>query len=97
MGLVLAAAHIGGAQAIPITDDTVDQDGALFTIEGNWVDAGKYQVTYWANFDNFRSSGGDAYLTALDWQWQSDNWEGGKINSVSLVQAPGSVSDWFVR
>jgi hypothetical protein len=97
MGLLLVTAHIGGAQAIPITDNTFEQDGALLTIEGNWLDASKYQVTYRANFDNFQSSGGDAYLTAIDWQWRADNWEGGSISSVSLVQAPGSISDWFAR
>ena len=97
MGLVLAVIHIGGAQAIPITDDTFEQDGAQLTIEGDWLNASTYQVTYWANFDNFQSSGGDAYLTAIDWQWRTDQWNGGKISSVSLVQAPGSVTDWFAQ
>ncbi len=81
--------YIPTTQAIPINENTLDKDGALFTIEGEWTSSSTYQLTYWANFDGFDNSGGDDFLKAIDWQWQ-----GGEISSVILKNAPGSRDDW---
>ncbi len=90
--LLLALASLPAAQAIPINHATINQDGALFTIEGEWVNASTYQLTYWANFDNFDNGGGEDFVTAIDWKWQ-----GGTISAVSLLDAPGSLTDWSAR
>jgi hypothetical protein len=80
------------SQAIPINENTMDKDGALFTIEGEWTDLSTYRVTYWANFDEFDNEGSEDFLRAIDWKWQ-----GGTISTISLVDAPGSLTDWSAR
>jgi hypothetical protein len=54
------------SHAIPINDNTLNKDGALFTIEGEWKDISTYQLTYWANFDEFDNDGSDDFLKAID-------------------------------
>ena len=88
-GFLAAAVWIPISHAIPLNENTLDRDGALFTIEGEWTNASTYQLTYWANFDGFDNGGNDDFLRAIDWKWQ-----GGTINSVALVDAPGVLSDW---
>ena len=96
VGSLIAAATLAvmvwipTSQAIPINENTLNKDGALFTIEGEWKTVSTYQLTYWANFDGF--DGGDDFLRAIDWKWQ-----GGTINSISLVEAPGSLTDWSAK
>ena len=91
-GILASLAWLPTSQAIPINENTLEQDGALFTVEGEWLSASIYQLTYWANFDEFDNGGGGDFLRAIDWKWQ-----GGTINTVSLVDAPGSIDDWAAK
>ena len=50
LGIIASLAWLPASQAIPINESTLDQQGALFTIEGEWVTESTYQLTYWANF-----------------------------------------------
>lgn len=92
LGLLLAVAYHPASRAIPINDNTLNQNGALFTIEGEWLNPSTYQLTYWANFDGFDNGGGEDFLQAIDWKWQ-----GGMISAITLLGAPGDLSDWSAR
>jgi hypothetical protein len=92
LGVLAAFAYVPASQAIPINDSTINQDGAVFTIDGEWLNASTYQLTYWANFDDFASGDGNDFLKAIDWKWQ-----GSEVSAVSLVGAPTSLSDWSAR
>ena len=93
LALALAAvcSRMPVSHAMPINADTLNYQGALFTLEGEW-DAATYRMTYWANFDNFEGSDEQSYLKAIDWKW-----EGGKISSVSLLGAPGGAGNWMAQ
>ena len=89
LALAAVCSRVPMSYAIPINEDTLNYQGALFTLEGEWVDA-TYTMTYWANFDNFEGTDDQSYLKAIDWKW-----EGGGISSVSLLEAPGGTENWM--
>ena len=91
LALVAVCSHIPVSQAIPINEDTLNYQGAIFTLEGEW-DNGIYRMTYWANFDEFKGTGDQSYLKAIDWKW-----EGAGISTVSLLDAPGGAGDWLAQ
>jgi len=92
LALVAICGHMPVTRAIPINPDTMNYQGALFTLEGRWTSGSNYEMTYWANFDNFESAAEQPYLKAIDWKW-----EGGKIDTVSLLSAPGDDGDWMAQ
>ena len=91
LALVAVCGHMPVSQAIPINSDTLNYQGALFTLEGEW-DKAIYRMTYWANFDAFEGSSDQSHLKALDWKW-----EGSAISSVSLMEAPGGTEEWATQ
>ncbi|MBE9538090.1 MAG: hypothetical protein IMF06_03355 [Proteobacteria bacterium] len=91
LALVAVCGRMPVSQAMPINEDTLNYQGAIFTLEGEWVDA-IYRMTYWANFENFTGTNDQSYLKALDWKW-----EGGHISTVSLLEAPGGAGDWLAQ
>ena len=88
LALMALCGRVPATLAAPIIVDTLNYQGALFNLDGEW-DGSLYRMTYSANFDDFQDSGGQSYLTAIDWKW-----DGAGINSVFLAKAPGSVDDW---
>lgn len=92
MAVVAICGQMSATQAIPINTDTMDYQGALFTLEGKWTSGSNYEMTYWANFDNFEGAAEQPYLKAIDWKW-----EGAKISTVSLKSAPGDSVEWMTK
>lgn len=90
MALIAICGQISATQAIPLS--TMDYQGALFTLEGKWTSGSNYEMTYWANFDNFEGATEQPYLKAIDWKW-----EGAQISAVSLVSAPGDSGEWMTQ
>ena len=91
--LVLALMAICGrvpvSLALPVTTDTLNYQGAVFTLDGEWGDSG-YTMIYTANFDEFYGAAEQPYLKAIDWKWQ-----GGSISSVALTTAAyASIASW---
>ena len=89
LGMALVLGQVGVSHATPIDVQTVNYNGAVLSIEGEWQNPSVFRVTYSANFDNFL---GDDYLAAIDWKW-----EGAQINSISLLSAPTDVNDWLTQ
>ena len=88
LALMVVCGRVPAALAVPITVDTLNYQGAVFNLKGEWDD-GLYRMTYTADFNNFQDTEGQSYLNAIDWKW-----EGAGINSVFLAEAPGGVDDW---
>ncbi len=89
LAVILALGQVADSQAALIDTESVDYNGAQLTIEGQWIDASVYQLTYSANFDGLESPGDDLFLAAFDWKW-----EGAHVNTISLKAAPTDLSDW---
>jgi hypothetical protein len=95
LALLAICGRIPVALATPIIVDELNYQGAVFTLGGEWKRAGSiYTMTYTAQFDDFQDADDQSYLTAIDWKW-----EGAKIDTVSLLEAPGAggTGDWTVQ
>jgi hypothetical protein len=88
LALLAICGRIPVALATPIIVDELNYQGAVFTLGGEWIDR-IYRMTYTAQFGASESSGDRSLLTAIDWKW-----EGGKIHSVLLREAPGGTDAW---
>jgi len=91
LALMALCGRVPAALAVPITVDTLNYQGAVFNLNGEW-DGGLYRMTYTADFTDFQDPGGQSYLKAIDWKWN-----GAGINSVFLAKAPGDRNQWETR
>jgi MYXO-CTERM domain-containing protein len=89
--LFAVCGQVQTSQAIPIASDVLEYNGAFFELETEWL-GDNYRITYSADFSGFQGASDASYLKAIDWKW-----EGGNIGSISLISAPGSVSDWSAK
>jgi hypothetical protein len=88
-GMALVLGQVGASHATPIDIQTLDYNGAVLSIDGEWQSGSVFQVTYKANLDNFLAGEGEDFLAAIDWKWV-----GAQIKSISLLSAPTDPNDW---
>jgi hypothetical protein len=92
LGMALVLGQAGASHATPIDIQTLDYNGAVLSVDGEWQSASVFEVTYNANFAHFLGAEGEDFLAAIDWKW-----EGAQINSISLLSAPTELSDWMTQ
>ena len=91
-GMALVLGQVGASHAVPIDIQTLDYNGAVLSVDGEWQSASMFKVTYNANLDNFVGGEGEEFLAAIDWKWV-----GAQVNTISLLSAPTDVNDWLTQ